>query len=208
MTAMTDLGSSGPVESLTVTPVAGSAGEDNTSLIATTPPIAAIAVTPPALAASVLPATTSVEAHGAVADIAPIVLVEPPTVAEWPVAREAEARIAVSAATETPVAADAQPVVEAPASVEAAAVVDQHPPLEAVQTVNPVTISTPSTTLQQSFEESGLIMVETSRDKAQPLPQEFGNKPGGARPTPQAGPGGDSGRATGDGRNTEVDWRL
>jgi ribonuclease E len=183
MTAATDVSSSGPVESLTVTPVAGSAGEDNTSLIVTTPPIAAIAVTPPALAASVLPATTSVEAHGAVPDIAPIVLVEPPTVAEWPVAREAEARIAVSAATEAPVAADAQPVAEALASVEAAAVVDQHPPLEAVQTVNPVTISTPSTTLQQSFEESGLIMVETSRDKAQPLPQEFGNNQ--AAPAPR-----------------------
>jgi hypothetical protein len=73
------------------------------------------------------------------------------------------------------VASGAQPVVAAPAaaapaSVEAAAVVDQPRPLEAVQTVNPVTAGTPSITVQQSLKESGLMMVETDRDKVQPLP--------------------------------------
>jgi ribonuclease E len=177
---MTDVSSSDSVENLTAAPVAASHGEDNASLLATALPGAAISVTPPALAASLPPAAASDEAQGAVADIAPVVVVEPPTEAERPVVREAEARVAVPTATETPVAADVQPVVEAPAaeapaSVAAATVVDQLPPLEAVQTVNPVAASKPSIPLQPSFEESGLIMVETSQDKVQPLPPESGN---------------------------------
>jgi hypothetical protein len=172
---VTDLSSSGQVESGAVTPVAASPEEDNAS------PDAASAAASPVLA-------TSDEAQGTVAGIAPVVLIEPLTMVELPGAPETEAPVALSAATETPVVADAQPVVEAqaaetPASGEAAAVVDQLPPLEPAQTFNPVAVSTSSISRQQTFEESGLIMVETSRDKAQPLPQEFGNNQ--AAPAPR-----------------------
>jgi ribonuclease E len=167
MAAVTDLSSSGQVESGAVTPVAASPEEDNAS------PDAASAAASPVLA-------TSDEAQGTVAGIAPVVLTEPLTVVELPGAPDTEAPVALSAATETPVAPDAQPVVEAPAaeipaSGEAAAVVDQLPPLEPAQTFNPVAVSTSSISRQQTFEESGLIMVETSRDKVQPLPQESGD---------------------------------
>ncbi len=173
--AVTDVSSGDQVESLTVAPAAARPGEDNAPPVATTLPGAASVTTPPALAASVPPAAASDEAQGTVAGIAPVVLTEPPTVVELPAAQEAEAPVALSATTETPVASGAQPVVAAPAaaapaSVEAAAVVDQPRPLEAVQTVNPVTAGTPSITVQQSLKESGLMMVETDRDKVQPLP--------------------------------------
>ena len=87
-------------------------------------------------------------------------------------------------------AADAL-VVEAPtatASKEAAATVDQPVPPRAAEPIEAAGNIAPSPALQQALAGTGLIIVETSQEKAQPLPSEPGDDAAAPKPRRRRAP--------------------